>query len=228
MTNPSIYSQVRSFIIQINWCQAPVLLCQVPVKFVQQPVLRCHGLLGVRTGIIEQRPVQQTDVANIKKYTTSELKMSCGAAKKGRWRWLRLYSAHNSLLQVEITVIVRLGLWWEAAFLKLFRFLWKDLRDATKNQHLFATYCRFIIQKQRVSGHSMLCHSVLKHLRHSSSVMKSVKERGIWQNVLRTMFYHKCFVLQSSLLGCLLTRNYKSVWIFDGSRKHFCQDWVCF
>lgn len=63
-------------------------------------------------------------------------------------------------------------------------------------RQLFRTYCRFIIHKQRVSGHSMLCQSVLKHLRHSGSVMKSVKKRRIWQNVLRTLFYHKCFVSQ--------------------------------
>lgn len=83
-------------------------------------------------------------------------------------------------------------------------------------RQLFGTYCRFIIQRQRVSGHSMLCQSVLKHLRHSGSVMKSVKKRGIWQNVLGTLFYHKCFVSQSFSQGCSLTRTNESDWIFDG------------
>lgn len=84
---------------------------------------------------------------------------------------------------------------------------WKKDWDETKSvtekkkkkrllarRQLFATYCRFIMQKQRVSGRSMLCQSVLKHLRHSGSVMKSVEKRRIWQNVLTIMFYHKCFV----------------------------------
>lgn len=86
-------------------------------------------------------------------------------------------------------------------------------------RQLFRTYCRFIIHKQRVSGHSMLCQSVLKHLRHSGSVMKSVKKRRIWQDVLRTLFYHKCFVSQPFYRVFPLTRNYKCVWIFDG-RSH--------
>ena len=51
------------------------------------------------------------------------------------------------------------------------------------------------------------CQSVLKHLRHSSSGMNSVKKRGIWQNVLRTLFYHKCFVSKSFLHSFSLTRN---------------------
>lgn len=119
-------------------------------------------------------------------------------------------------------------------YLKLCWFLRQDLRDATKRlkkkkllarRQLFGAYCGFIIQRQRVSGHSMLCQSVLKHLRHSSSVMKSVKKRGIWQDVLRTLFYHKCFVSQSFLQGCSLTSMYKSVWIFDGGRKRFCRYW---
>lgn len=115
---------------------------------------------------------------------------------------------------------------------RLFWFLKKDLRPngfkkkrKRRRRQLFRTYCIFIIHKQRVSGRSMLCQSVLKHLRHSSSVMKSVKKRGIWQNVLRTLFYHKCFVSQSFLQGRSLTRNYKSVWIFDGRRNRFCLYW---
>lgn len=96
------------------------------------------------------------------------------------------------------------------------------LKNLLAWRQLFATYCRFIMQEQRVSGGSMLCQSILKHLCHSNSVMKSVKKRGIWQNVLRTLFYHKCFASQSFLQGCSLKRNYKSVWIFDGSRNRFC------
>lgn len=83
----------------------------------------------------------------------------------------------------------------------------KTLKRVLGGRQLFRTYCRFIIQEQWVSGRSMLCQSVLKHLRHSGSVMKSVKKRGIWQNVLRTLFYHKCFVSQSFLHGFSLTRN---------------------
>lgn len=83
----------------------------------------------------------------------------------------------------------------DAGFLKRTCEMWpKTLEITFARRQMFVTYCRCIIQKLRVSGHSMLCQSVLKHLRHSSSVMKSVKKRGIWQNVLRTLFYHKCFV----------------------------------
>lgn len=97
----------------------------------------------------------------------------------------------------------------------------KKKKKKLSRRQLFAAYCIFIMQEQRGSGRSMLCQSVLKHLRHSSSVMKSVEKRGIWQNVVRTLFYHKCFVSQSFLQRCSLTRNYKSVWIFDGRRKLF-------
>lgn len=72
---------------------APVPLCLVPGKFEQQPVLWCPGLLGVRTGIIEQRVADrgswhwdQTDVAIIKKYTTSELNMK-RAEHESRMVW---------------------------------------------------------------------------------------------------------------------------------------------
>lgn len=51
--------------------------------------------------------------------------------------------------------------------------------------------------------------------------MKSVKKRRIWQNVLGTLFYHKCFASRSFLQGISLTKNYKSVWIFDGRRILF-------
>lgn len=68
---------------------APVSLCLVPVKFEQQPALWCRGLSGVRAGIIEQRAADrgswhwdQTDVAIIKKYTTSELNIKV-CSKKG-------------------------------------------------------------------------------------------------------------------------------------------------
>lgn len=70
---------------------APVSLCLVPVKFEQQPVPWCQGLSGVRAGIIEQRVADrgswhwdQTDVAIIKKYTTSELNIKSPGSEKGR------------------------------------------------------------------------------------------------------------------------------------------------
>lgn len=99
---------------------------------------------------------------------------------------------------------------------------WRKKKHLARRQ-LFRTYCRFIIHKQRVSGHSMLSQSVLKHLRHSGSVMKSVKKRRIWQNVLRTLFYHKCFVSQhftgffthKELQVCL------NIW-WQKPWRHFC------
>lgn len=185
------------------------------MKFEQQPALWCQGLLGVRTGIIEQRVAdraswhwEQTDVAIIKKYTTSELNMKSGgvariehtsrlsvtcpiAATCCKFRNHRLVGGHHHEKQVN-----RLNY----AGFKTSR-TGCDQKTLEEKKHLarrqlFRTYCRFIIHKQRVSGHSMLCQSVLKHLRHSGSVMKSVKKRRIWQNVLRTLFYHKCFVSQ--------------------------------
>lgn len=83
-------------------------------------------------------------------------------------------------------------------------------------RQLFGTYCGLIIEKQRVSGRSMLCQSVLKHLCYSNPVMKSVKNTGLWQNVLRTLFYWKCFVSQSFLQAFSLTRNYKSEYLMTG------------
>lgn len=211
------------------------------MKFKQQPVLWCQRLLGVRTGIIEQRVAggeswhwEQTDVAIIKKYTTSELNMKCGGSKnEGRW-WLcfRCSANEGSLLHVEATLLGQPWLWWRASeFFQIILLSEKGIERCYQNpsqkkkqlsrRQLLAAYCIFIMQEQRGSGRSMLCQSVLKHLRHSSSVMKSVEKRGIWQNVLRTLFYHKCFVSQSFSQGCSLTRNYKSVWIFDGRRKLF-------
>lgn len=105
------------------WERAPVPLCLVPVKFEQQPVLWCQGLLGVRTGIIEQRVAdggswhwEQTDVAIIKKYTTFELNMKSGGSKNGGWWRLCLRSlANNSrLLWVEAALIGQLLLWRES------------------------------------------------------------------------------------------------------------------
>lgn len=88
------------------------------------------------------------------------------------------------------------------------------LKKSSCKKTAVLTYCRSIIQKRRVSGHRMLCQSVLKHLRHTGSVMKSVKERGTWQSVLRTWFYHKCFVSHSFLRDFSLAKIHKSVWIF--------------
>lgn len=98
------------------------------------------------------------------------------------------------------------------------------------SRQLFLTCCRSIIQKPGVSGHCMLCQSVLKHLRHAGSVMKSVKERGSWQNVLRTWFYYKCFVSQS-FLQCFSWRRSTSLaeyFTHDDKRKHMCSHWETF
>lgn len=140
----------------------------------------------------------------------------------------------GSLLHVEATLVGQPWLWWRASefFFQIILLSEKGIercyqkpskkkKKKLSRRQLLAAYCIFIMQEQRGSGRSMLCQSVLKHLRHSSSVMKSVEKRGIWQNVLRTLFYHKCFVSQSFSQGCSLTRNYKSVWIFDGRRKLF-------
>lgn len=88
-TTESLTRWCRFFSQMILW-QAPVPLCQVLGKFEQQPVLWCQGLWGVRTGIIEQRVAdrgswhwEQTDVAILKKYTTSELNMKSGGGKRG-------------------------------------------------------------------------------------------------------------------------------------------------
>lgn len=126
------------------------------------------------------------------------------------WRMVMTFSLllgqSPGLLRVWAPLIGQWLLWREAgelceimqvSYRGLERCDQKPWKKLLARRQLFGTYCRFIIQKQRVSGRSMLCQSVLKHLRHSSSVMKSVKKGQIWQNVFRTLFYHKCFVSRS-------------------------------
>lgn len=52
-------------------------------------------------------------------------------------------------------------------------------KDKVKKRQLFETYCRSIMQEQRVSGRRMLCQSALKHLRHGGAPVTAVKKSGI-------------------------------------------------
>lgn len=178
---------------------APVSLCLVPVKFEQQPASWCQGLSGVRAGIIEQRAADrgswhwdQTDVAIIKKYTTSELNIkSPGSERGGRCELLlclffpvaELFKSDQMLRPCQTTK--------PGESLQLRR-VWKWILETFKEASCKKTSVRAILQIH-YSGWSRdaacLCQSVLKHLRHSSPVMKSVGKRGLWQSAFRTLFY---------------------------------------
>lgn len=98
----------------------------------------------------------------------------------------------NSSVEVEALPIGQLLMRSFFSPLELSRFLNKELErvnqrvweDKKKPTCLQEDSCLqhtvgFIMQEPRLPARSMLCQSVLRHLRHIGSVMKSVEKRGI-------------------------------------------------
>lgn len=140
MSDP-IRVTVSNSVLSVGWFGSKCLSACVGSPWSLNSSRCCDAarLLGVRTGIIEQRVAdeaswcwEQTDVAIIKKYTTYELNMKSRGSKNGAQWWLPYRTTTDELLGVKERVIGQL--WWrETGDIK---FCWalkkEDLGDSPK------------------------------------------------------------------------------------------------
>lgn len=90
--------------------------------------------------------------------------------------------------------------------------VWEDKKKTTclQEDSCLQHTVGFIMQEPRLPARPMLCQSVLRHLRHIGSVMKSVEKRGIWQKCARNNVLPQVFCFPVILTGTLA---HQELWI---------------